>query len=48
MMLLCVVDSLCPVRSTKSALQACRVAVEDRSAGFAHATSQGAPTISFA
>ena len=25
LLLLCVVDSLCPVRSTKSALQACRV-----------------------
>ena len=28
--------------------QACRVAVEDRSAGFAHATTLGAPTIAFA
>ena len=37
-----------PVRSTQPSQQACRVAVEDRSAGFAHATELGAPTIAFA
>ena len=37
-----------PVRSTEPSKQACRVAVEDRSAGFAHATERGAPTIEFA
>ena len=30
-----------PVRSTPPSPQACRVAVEDRSAGFAHATKVG-------
>ena len=37
-----------PVRSTQPSPQACRVAVEDRSAGFAHATELGAPTIALA
>jgi hypothetical protein len=36
------------VRSTHPSQRACRVAVEDRSAGFAHATTPGAPTIAFA
>jgi eukaryotic-like serine/threonine-protein kinase len=36
------------VRSTQPFQQACRVAVEDRSAGFAHATESGAPTTVFA
>ena len=36
------------MRSTPPRPQACRVAVEDRSAGFAHATELGAPTIAFA
>ena len=39
---------MCPVRSTQPSPQACRVAVADRSAGFAHATTQGAPTNAFA
>ena len=30
-----------PVRSTQPSPQACRAAVEDRSAGFAHATKVG-------
>ena len=37
-----------PVRSTQPDQQACRAAVEDRSAGFAHAPTPGAPTIAFA
>ena len=37
-----------PVRSTPPDQQACRVAVEDRSAGFAHATESGALTSAFA
>ena len=36
------------MRSTLPSPQACRAAVEYRSAGFAHATELGAPTITFA
>ena len=44
---LALINSL-PLRSTQPSPQACRVAVEDRSAGFAHATTPGAATIAFA
>ena len=37
-----------PRASTQPSPQARRAAVEDRSAGFAHATTLGAPTIAFA
>ena len=37
-----------PVRSTQPSPQACRVAVEDRSEGFAHTTKVRVPTTTFA